>query len=64
MDQTSPLVDQLIERLQNQEQLEMEFKECKEALSQDLWETVSAFANTQGGWLCWVSTIKDFLSVL
>lgn len=29
----------------------MEFKECKEGLSQNLWETVSAFSNTQGGWL-------------
>ncbi|MDI6767645.1 MAG: putative DNA binding domain-containing protein [Bacteroidota bacterium] len=49
--QISPLVEQLIERLQSKEQLELEFKECRDALSNDIWETVSAFSNTQGGWL-------------
>jgi ATP-dependent DNA helicase RecG len=49
--QISPLVEQLIERLQSREQLDLEFKECKESLSENLWETVSAFANTRGGWL-------------
>jgi len=49
--QYSPLVEQFIERLQSKEQLEWEFKECRDALTQNLWETVSAFANTQGGWL-------------
>jgi len=49
--QISPLVEQLIERLQSQERLDLEFKECRESLSESLWETVSAFANMQGGWL-------------
>lgn len=49
--QISPLVEQLIEGLQSRERLDLEFKACRDSLSQDLWETVSAFANTQGGWL-------------
>ena len=49
--QISPLVEQLVERLQGKERLDLEFKECRETLSASLWETVSAFANTQGGWL-------------
>ncbi|MGA9364589.1 MAG: RNA-binding domain-containing protein [Bacteroidota bacterium] len=51
MPQASPLVEQLVERLQDKEQLDLEFKECRDALSHSVWETVSAFANTQGGWL-------------
>lgn len=45
------IVEQLIERLQNLENLELEFKDCRGGLSSDLWETVCAFANTKGGWL-------------
>ncbi len=47
----SPIIEQLIERLQNRESLDLEFKDCRGGLSGDLWETVCAFANTQGGWL-------------
>lgn len=47
----SPIIEQLIERLQNRESLDLEFKDCRGDLSNDLWETVCAFANTQGGWL-------------
>ena len=47
----SPIIEQLIERLQNRESLDLEFKDCRGGLSNDLWETVCAFANTQGGWL-------------
>lgn len=46
-----PIIDNLIERLQNQEQLDLEFKDCRGGLSNDIWETISAFANSQGGWL-------------
>lgn len=44
-------VEQLIEGLQSPDRLDLEFKECRDVLSQDLWETDGAFANTQGGWL-------------
>ncbi len=47
----SPLVEQLIERLQSRERLDLGFKECRDSLSETFWETVSAFANTQGGWI-------------
>lgn len=49
--QISPLLEQLIERLQSRESLDLEFKECRDSISDSFWETVSAFANTQGGWI-------------
>ena len=45
------LLDQLLLRLQERESLELEFKAARGGLPNDVWPTVSAFANTQGGWL-------------
>ncbi len=41
----------LLERLQEHESLELEFKTARGGLPRGLWETVSAFANTHGGWV-------------
>src|SRR5258708_6011287 len=41
----------LVERLQGEESLEVEFKASRSDLPRDRWPTVSAFANTQGGWI-------------
>jgi ATP-dependent DNA helicase RecG len=45
------LLATLVERLQGQESLEVEFKAARNDLPRDLWPTVSAFANTEGGWI-------------
>ncbi|MCC6174338.1 MAG: ATP-binding protein [Chloroflexi bacterium] len=45
------MLDQLLLRLQEKESLELEFKTARGGLPRELWPTVSAFANTQGGWL-------------
>lgn len=47
----SPLLARLMERLRDREDLELEFKSARGGLPQDLWPTVSAFANTHGGWI-------------
>jgi ATP-dependent DNA helicase RecG len=47
----SPLLATLFERLQGREDLELELKAAKGGLPRDLWPTVSAFANTHGGWI-------------
>ncbi|MGJ5633873.1 AlbA family DNA-binding domain-containing protein [Nostoc sp. CALU 1950] len=41
----------LIERLQGSETLEVEVKLAQGGIPKSLWETVSAFANTNGGWI-------------
>ncbi len=49
---TSPLLLRtLLSRLRGPESLEVEFKRGGGGLPKDLWPTVSAFANTYGGWI-------------
>jgi ATP-dependent DNA helicase RecG len=43
--------DELLERLRGHEWNDMEFKEALWAVPKSAYETVSAFANTSGGWL-------------
>ena len=45
------LLDRLVERLQSKETLDLEFKSVQGSIGKSVWETVSAFANTSGGWL-------------
>lgn len=43
--------DELIDRLEKYEWSDVEFKEAGRAAPRSSYETVSAFANTTGGWL-------------
>ena len=43
--------DELLERLKDIEWDDFEVKEAAEGLPKSVWETVSAFSNTSGGWL-------------
>lgn len=45
------LLATLLERLDGEEALELEFKAARKALPKDVWPTVSAFSNTNGGWI-------------
>lgn len=47
----NPLLAQLLDRLRGPESLEVEYKRGRGGLPTDLWPTVSAFANTNGGWV-------------
>ena len=42
---------ELIERLKGYEWTDVEFKKAQRGVSEDAYKTVSAFANTEGGWL-------------
>ncbi|MDO5043515.1 MAG: ATP-binding protein, partial [Slackia sp.] len=46
-EQVISIVDRL--RKQGTDDARVEVKECQSSLSKDIWETVSAFANTHGG---------------
>ena len=43
--------EELISHLQDIEWEDFEVKEAKSSLPKNIWETVSAFANTSGGWI-------------
>lgn len=43
--------EELIKKLQDIEWEDFEIKKCKEKIASSVWETVSAFSNTNGGWL-------------
>ncbi|KAF0127736.1 MAG: transcriptional regulator [Elusimicrobia bacterium] len=44
-------IEELLQKLDLRENLELEFKAAAAGLPSSLWATVSAFANTHGGWL-------------
>ena len=43
--------DELLQRLQDIEWEDFECKQAKSELPKSVWETVSAFSNTSGGWI-------------
>ena len=58
---------ELIDKIKDIEWEDFEIKSCKSKLSSNVWETVSAFSNTAGGWLIFGVEFKgekyDFIGV-
>ena len=50
-DESAKLLDTLFDRIQAVEAADLEFKASGGGLPKDLWPTLSAFANTNGGWV-------------
>lgn len=44
-------IEELLQKLNLRENLELEFKTAAGGMPSSLWDTVSAFANTHGGWI-------------
>lgn len=44
-------IEELLQKLNLRENLELEFKTSLGGIPSTMWETISAFANTQGGWV-------------
>ncbi len=49
--------DELVKRLKGYEWNDIEFKKAQRGVSDSAYETVSAFSNTEGGWL--IFGVKD-----
>ncbi|MGI8764988.1 MAG: RNA-binding domain-containing protein [Gemmatimonadaceae bacterium] len=64
MTDAASLLESLAERLEGGENLEIEFKAARAAIPKDVWPTLSAFANTQGGWVILGASESDARAVI
>lgn len=55
---------EVIGRLQGEEHLEFEMKSAQGGLPKDIWPTVSAYANTQGGWILLGIVYRDGKAII